>query len=353
MFLYRFMQFMKHNRGTMDLQRWMTIFQLTGDRLGSLTRLGDYQSRTFDFVEICGGAGKVSDAVRNLGHSAAPVLDLSLTENTMTRLACDSWNGLCTCWQKTASAVSSLRFPAPASARLQILPSAATNSHLDLTGSTQKLSVETCWPFEPFFSCGLGSDAGGLADLSGADCVRRAGLSCGLACVPKAFSKESLPLAFLGPSIERSFVSCATCLMWISLTDAAQVDMPMYESKAPTRKLLQCMVMDLPRTWVWLSTKPYGLLMLLRVWLQMCLALSPLANDIMLASRWSTVRAWFWKRTAHINVLELASAVSNLGSVAKKHASVRFVNFLDSAVCRGALAKQLREDQPPSCCNLD
>lgn len=32
---------------------------------------------------------------------------------------------------------------------------------------------------------------------------------------------------------------------------------------------------------------------------------SPLANDIMLASRWSTVRAWFWKRTADINVLEL------------------------------------------------
>ena len=33
MFLYRFMQFMKHNRGTMDLQRWMTRFQLTGNRL--------------------------------------------------------------------------------------------------------------------------------------------------------------------------------------------------------------------------------------------------------------------------------------------------------------------------------
>ena len=94
--------------------------------------------------------------------------------------------------------------------------------------------------------------------------------------------------------------------MWISLTDAAQVDMPMYESKAPTRKLLQCMLMDLPGTWVWFSTKPYELLMLLRVWLQMCLGLeSPLANDIMLASRWSTVRAWFWKRTADINVLEL------------------------------------------------
>ena len=32
-FLYRSMQFMKHNRGTMDLQKWMTRFQLTGNRL--------------------------------------------------------------------------------------------------------------------------------------------------------------------------------------------------------------------------------------------------------------------------------------------------------------------------------
>ena len=31
--LYRFMQFMKFNRGTMDLQKWMTRFQLTGNRL--------------------------------------------------------------------------------------------------------------------------------------------------------------------------------------------------------------------------------------------------------------------------------------------------------------------------------
>ena len=32
-FLYRFVQFMKYNRGTMDLQKWMTRFQLTGNRL--------------------------------------------------------------------------------------------------------------------------------------------------------------------------------------------------------------------------------------------------------------------------------------------------------------------------------
>ena len=32
-FLFRFMQILKHNRGTMDLQRWMTRFELTASRL--------------------------------------------------------------------------------------------------------------------------------------------------------------------------------------------------------------------------------------------------------------------------------------------------------------------------------
>eukprot|EP00435_Cladocopium_sp_Y103_P072748 s675_g41.t1 len=63
------------------------------------------------------------------------------------------------------------------------------------------------------------------------------------------------------------------------------------------------------------------------------------ANDIMLTSSWEVGRSWFWKKLAHINELELASAVSNLGSVASSHFLVRFASFLDFAVCRGALAK--------------
>ena len=66
---------------------------------------------------------------------------------------------------------------------------------------------------------------------------------------------------------------------------------------------------------------------------------SIVSNDVMLTSRWDLVRSWFWKKPAHINVRELASAVSNLGSVAARRFSVRFCSFLDSAVCCGALAK--------------
>ena len=64
-----------------------------------------------------------------------------------------------------------------------------------------------------------------------------------------------------------------------------------------------------------------------------------LANDVMLSSKWSVVRAWFWKRLGHINVLETSAAVSNLVSVGQKRSSCRFCHFVDSAVCRGALSK--------------
>ena len=59
-----------------------------------------------------------------------------------------------------------------------------------------------------------------------------------------------------------------------------------------------------------------------------------LANDVMLRTKWSVVRAWFWKRAGHINGLETSAAVGNLVSVSKRHSSCCFCHLLDSAVCR-------------------
>ena len=49
-FLYRSMQFMKYNRGAVDLQKWMTRFQLTGNRLiESWMDLLPEHTRTVDY----------------------------------------------------------------------------------------------------------------------------------------------------------------------------------------------------------------------------------------------------------------------------------------------------------------
>eukprot|EP00435_Cladocopium_sp_Y103_P038785 s1447_g10.t1 len=66
---------------------------------------------------------------------------------------------------------------------------------------------------------------------------------------------------------------------------------------------------------------------------------SVVSNDMMLTAAWEEVDAWFWKRSPHINVLEVSAAVKVLLKHGLHHPHTRFISFLDSAVARGALAK--------------
>eukprot|EP00435_Cladocopium_sp_Y103_P070841 s475_g36.t1 len=71
-----------------------------------------------------------------------------------------------------------------------------------------------------------------------------------------------------------------------------------------------------------------------------CLGLeSAVTNDFVQTSRWSVVRSWFWRRSRHINVLEVSSAIVGLEREASSYPSSRFVSLLDSSVARGALTK--------------
>ena len=66
---------------------------------------------------------------------------------------------------------------------------------------------------------------------------------------------------------------------------------------------------------------------------------SLLVNDLLRAKGWSLVRAWFWKRKAHINVYESAVVVSIQKQLLLESPSVRFNVVVDSLVSKGALAK--------------
>lgn len=66
---------------------------------------------------------------------------------------------------------------------------------------------------------------------------------------------------------------------------------------------------------------------------------SLLVNDLLRAKGWSLVRAWFWKRKAHINVYESAVVVSLQKQLLLESPSVRFNVVVDSLVSKGALAK--------------
>lgn len=65
---------------------------------------------------------------------------------------------------------------------------------------------------------------------------------------------------------------------------------------------------------------------------------SVVVNDILSTGRWDVDAEWFWKFPAHINVLESHSYLALLKNLALKD-SCRFVAVLDSRVAKGAHAK--------------
>ena len=89
-FLYRFMQFMKYNRGTMDLQKWMTRFQLTGNGL-----IESWMDLPSDLL-ITSPDASAFVAQRRQDHEAHQAEDCS--SNTRTRSTCHCTMDWWTCF---------------------------------------------------------------------------------------------------------------------------------------------------------------------------------------------------------------------------------------------------------------
>ena len=66
---------------------------------------------------------------------------------------------------------------------------------------------------------------------------------------------------------------------------------------------------------------------------------STVLNDILTSRQWSPESCWSWKRRSHINVLEANAAVAMLEKVARSYCEVRFPALMDSRVAKCVLAK--------------
>lgn len=66
---------------------------------------------------------------------------------------------------------------------------------------------------------------------------------------------------------------------------------------------------------------------------------SVLVNDVLRAARWEAMRVWFWKSKVHINLLETSVVASLLKQMMRSHPGTRLNILLDSSVAKGALAK--------------
>ena len=64
-----------------------------------------------------------------------------------------------------------------------------------------------------------------------------------------------------------------------------------------------------------------------------------LSNDLCLSSKWETEAAWLWKGSSHINLLETSAVLRLFRNRAREGGDQRFVFLCDSNVARSALAR--------------
>ena len=293
----------------------------------------------FDFVEVCGGAGKVTNALRDLGHSVAPVLDLSNSSHyDLSSLRLLEW----IIYMIEENQFRSFLIAPPCTS---FSPAAhpAVRSYKQPLGF-DRLNPKTFWgnllAFRALLLMRVGKKHHRPCGLEQSRLSKMCWLQLWTCLRERGFSEAVIASCVFG-SIHRKEFRLLCYLLDVEFLDrrcpgghshvrvegsytkasATYVDGLAWHIGLGFHKALRAL--DAAES---LSPNTVGLE-------------SVLANDIMVASKWLTVRAWFWKKASHINVLELASAVSNLGSVAKQSSSVRFASFVDSAVCRGALAK--------------
>ena len=292
----------------------------------------------FDFVEICGGAGKVSAALARLGRSVAPVLDLSNSRHyDLTCLRLTEWIIYMIEENRFRS------FIAPPCTSFSPAAHAAVRSYKEPLGFSRldpKTLLGNVLAFRTLLLLRVGRRCRRPCGAEQSRLSKMCWLDLWRALLDLGFEEAIIASCVFGSPHRKEFR--LLCFL---------LDLNFLDRRCPgghSHVRVQGSLTKPSAIYVDGLADHIGLAFhdaLLCIDASDRLEASTdglesvLANDVMLSSKWHLVRTWFWKKVAHINVLELASAVSSLGSVAQKKASVRFSTFLDSAVCRGALAK--------------
>eukprot|EP00435_Cladocopium_sp_Y103_P039758 s1997_g10.t1 len=317
----------------------------------------------FDFVEICGGAGKVASSMHGLGHSVAPVLDLSnsrhydlsserLLEWIIYMIEENRFAPPCTTFSPAAHpAVRSYREPLGfdqknpktlhgnlLAFRTLVLLRVGRRCHRPCAAEQSRLS-KMCWLalWRSLIDYGFNEAACSLLQtylvvdsLGMAD----EGLLCNLAC---SLLQTHLVVDLLGMADEGLLCNEAVAALQMPNNNNSHPHVKVQGAYTkPSAVYVDGLAQHIAEAF---HASLLGLDAQDRLGPSVDGLESALSNDVMQTSSWEKVRSWFWKKPSHINVLELSSAVSCLGTVASERSSVRFANFVDSAVCRGALSK--------------
>eukprot|EP00435_Cladocopium_sp_Y103_P041190 s587_g11.t1 len=293
----------------------------------------------FDFVEICGGAGKVGDSLRRLGFSVAPVLDLSESVHyDLTSLRLMEW----IIYMLEEGRFRSFMIEPPCT-------SFSPAAHPAVRSYAEPLGFDRLLP-----KTLLGNTLAFRAL-----CLLRVGRRCRRPCAAEQSRLSKMCWLDLWISLRSQGFSeaiIASCVfqsihrkefrLLCHLLDTGMLDRRCpgghshvriqgaytRPSAVYTDALADHIALAFKRSLEALNSEDR--LMPATDGLE-----NLFANDVMLSAPWKVSRSWFWKRQGHINVLELGSAVSGLVERAEEAFSVRFANLIDSSVCRSALSK--------------
>eukprot|EP00435_Cladocopium_sp_Y103_P034882 s2166_g9.t1 len=293
----------------------------------------------FDFVEICGGAGKVADALSEMGFVCAPNLDLSESKHyDLTSLRFMEW----LIYMLEEGRFKSFLIEPPCT-------SFSPAAHPAVRSYREPLGFDRLHPktlhgntlaFRSLVLLRVAKRAGRPCGLEQSRLSKMAWLQTWLSLLPQGFREAVIAscrfksihrkeFRFLCYRLDVDFLDCRCTGGHPHVKVEGAYTKP---SAVYTDGLAHHVALAFRKALRTLSAEEL---------------LEPdtaghetiMANDLMLSSKWEIVRSWFWKRKGHINVLELSSAVSNLVSLSRDVSSCRFCHLVDSAVCRGALSK--------------
>eukprot|EP00435_Cladocopium_sp_Y103_P070682 s107_g35.t2 len=293
----------------------------------------------FDFVEICGGAGKVTAALHHLGHSVAPVLDLSNSRHyDLCSLRLLEW----ICYMIEENRFRSFLIAPPCTT---FSPAAhpAVRSYKEPLGfdrKNPKTLLGNVLAFRTLFLLRIGRRHKRPCGAEQSRLSKMCWLELWKSLQLLGFSEAVVASCVFGSPHKKEFRLIVFMLEADFLDRRCQGGHTHVRVQGALTKPSAVYVDGLAHhIGLAYHRALLGLDAAERLEKPSQGLESVLVNDVALSSKWAVVRSWFWKRPAHINVLELASSVSSLATVAQKRFSVRFSTLVDSAVCRGALAK--------------
>ena len=291
----------------------------------------------FDFVEICGGAGVVSQAASSLGMVVAPVLDLSESPHYDLRgLRFLEW---------VIHMIESGRFASflvePPCTSFSVAAHPSVRSYEEPLGfcRTEKKTLHgNTLAFRSFVllkvgrrkmrPCGLEQPRRSkMAWLSFWISLRELGFFDSIIASCQFGSPHKKEFQFLLFLLDRLDVRCPGGHEHLKVegkwTKGSAVYVPglaLHVAKGFHRALLKIRRAEND------EVRCNGLE-------------SIVVNDVMSSADWQVEKSWSWKRKSHINVLELHSSVSALGLAGLREPDSRPCLAVDSQVSKGALAK--------------